>query len=76
MGKLPETAAVHHIGENDPITLPTCGLRTGGCGDGLVVLVSAANFIPASPVLARSEQFLGRLEVGIPLVSTALVSNV
>ena len=29
-----ETTAVHHTGKKGPITLTTCGLRTGGCGDG------------------------------------------
>lgn len=42
VGKLPETTAVHHTGKKGPITLTTCGLRTGDCGDGLVLAVSAA----------------------------------
>ncbi len=41
VGKLPETAAVHHTGKKGPITLTTCGLRKGDCGDGLVLVASA-----------------------------------
>lgn len=42
VGTLPETTVVHHTGEKGPITLTTCGLRTGSCGDGLVAVVHSS----------------------------------
>lgn len=60
VGKFPETTAVHHTGKKGPITLTTCGLRTGDCGDGLVLVASAEMSILANRLVSCSGYFIGR----------------
>lgn len=62
MGRLPETTAVHHTGKKGPITLTTCGLWTGDCGDGLVLIVSVVMSILAKAFSLMLRLFSWQME--------------